>query len=79
MTERIFPGVKFDDDPERMLKDAKMVCGVDNAKADGDFTAAIGGYTTPDGAFHIQEVSLVKHSAQQHTTFYAKTKTANHD
>lgn len=79
MTERIFPDVKFDDDPERMLKDAKIVCGVDNAKADGDFTTAVGGYMTPDGAFHLQEVSWVKQSAPQDATFYAKTKTANDD
>lgn len=46
MTERVFPDVKFVDEPEPMPKGAELVYATDPASNEGDFTTAVGGCST---------------------------------
>lgn len=65
MTERVFPDVKFVDEPEPMPKGAELVYATDPASNEGDFTTAVGGYIDSQGVFHLQEVSVVRRNPQQ--------------
>lgn len=65
MTERVFPDVKFVDEPAQMPKGAELVYATDPASNEGDFTTAVGGYIDSQGVFHLQEVSVVRRNPQQ--------------
>jgi len=60
MDDRVFGDVKFVDEPETVPRDAELFAFVDRGLKSGDLTAAVGGCIDRSGAFHIQEVSIVK-------------------
>ena len=74
MSERVFGDVKFADEPENALRDAKVIVAVDRADKPSELTTVVGGYIDRDGVFHIREVSLVSPVSQRINTLRTKIK-----
>lgn len=76
MTKRVFPDVKFVDTPTAMPADAQAIRAIDHLANSGDYKTEIGGYMTPDGKFHLTEVSIVRRNPQ-HRIKELRTKIKN--